>query len=808
MFRFELSDFRHAIKSLARQPGLTCVTLLIMALGVGATTAVFSVIESVLLRPLSYSESDRLVVPRTRDRGTTLAYNTTYPELLLWQEAGVFDSAVMMATFAVDITGDGDPVRATAMLVGDGFFATVKVAPVLGRGFRSEEHRPGGGDVALVGEQMWRSRYGGDPQVIGRTVRIDDEPRLIVGVVPADASSPGRTDFWLPHQPDLSDPNLMDWDNHAYTVIARLKDGANLASTNAELDSLAATTEAQHPVIREGETIIALPLIEFVTGAGLGQSLWILLGAVGFVLLVGCVNLANLRLSQVSQRSREFAVRVAMGATRSRIAQLLLIESLVLAPLGCVLGVGVSKLLLDGLLTMAPEGIPRLEQASINGTVLGFALAASCLTALISGLVPALRSAPGGDRDALRATAALRATTGRRQRRGRMVLVAVEIGLSLTLLAGAGYSLLGLGNLLSSEVGFDRDGLLHTEISLPRARYQPGAPVAGFYAQLVDEVSGLPGVEALTLRSALPLGGGGFYVSRSYLAEGTPEPPVGVEVSGPWTVVGLDHFRTLGVPLLRGRTFQASDTAESQPVMMINSRLAELMFGDEDPLGQRVRSWRDENVHREIVGVVGNVRYYGAGDAIRPCVYVPHTQNTWRTMSLIVRSQRDPSLLVSELRQVISRVDPDLPMGDVATMDEVFASKIAGPRFLSMLLVAFGALALVLSAVGVYGVLSYLVSLRTKEIGVRMAVGARHSSVQWMVIRESCVVVLLGLASGLVAVVGLGWALHSELFEVAVFEPFVVLAICLILTTVALVATLIPALRAARIDPVSALRAE
>ena len=807
MLRLDFSDIRQAIRSLVRQRGLTCVTLLIMALGVGATTAVFSVIESVLLRPLPFPESDRLVVPRTRDLGTTLAYNTTYPELVLWQEEGVFDNVAMMATFGVYITGDGDPVRATAALVGDGFFQIVRMAPVLGRVFSPGEHQSGGGDVALIGEQMWRSRYGGDRQILGRTVRVDDEPRLIVGVVPGDASSPGRTDFWLPHQPDLTDPDLMDWDNHAYTFIARLRDGANLSSTNAELGALAATIEAQHPVLREGETIIALPLIEFVTGPGLGRALWILLGAVGFVLLVGCVNLANLRLSQVTKRSSEFAVRTAVGASRWRITRLLLIESLVLAPLGCVLGVGISKVFLDGLIRLAPEGIPRLDQAAINGTVLAFALVASCLASLISGLMPALRSTQWGDGNALRATTQ-RNTAGRRQRRSRMVLVAVEIGLSLTLLAGAGYSLLGLGNLLSSEVGFDREGLLHTEISLPRTRYQPGAPVAGFYSQLVAEVSGLPSVDAVTLRSALPLGGGGFYVSRSYLAEGSPDPPVGVEVSGPWTVVGLDHFRTIGVPLMQGRTFLESDTADSQPVMIVNSRLAELLFGDEDPLGRRVRSWRDENINREIVGVVGNVRYYGAGDAIRPCVYVPHTQNTWRAMSLIVRSERDPSLLVPEIRQAISRVDPDLPMGDVATMDQVFASKIAGPRFLSMLLVGFGAMALVLSAVGVYGVLSYLVSLRTKEIGVRIAVGAHGGSVLWMVIRESSVAVLLGLASGLVAVVALGWALHSELFEVAIFEPLVVVAICLILTAVAFTAALIPAFRAARTNPVSALRAE
>ena len=389
-----------------------------------------------------------------------------------------------------------------------------------------------------------------------------------------------------------------------------------------------------------------------------------------------------------------------------------------------------------------------------------------------------------------------------------MVLIAVEIGLSLTLLAGAGYSLLGLGNLLSSEVGFDREGLLYAQISLPRTRYAPGGPVAEFYSQLVSEVSALPGVDVATTRSALPLGGGGFNVFRSYLKEGQPEPPVGGEVSGPWTVVGPNHFRTMDVPLIRGRAFLASDTADSQPVMIVNARLADLAFGDENPLGRRVRSWRDENIYREIVGVVGNVRYFGAGDTIRPCVYVPHTQNTWRVMSLIVRSSRDPSQLVPELRRAVARVDPELPVGDVATMDQVFAGGIAGPRFMSMLLVAFGALALVLSAVGVYGVLSYLVSLRTNEIGVRLAIGARGASVLWMVIRESAVAVVIGLAGGLVAVIALGRTFHSELFEVAAFEPMVILTISLILGTVAFAAALIPAFRASRVDPVEALRSE
>jgi putative ABC transport system permease protein len=383
-----------------------------------------------------------------------------------------------------------------------------------------------------------------------------------------------------------------------------------------------------------------------------------------------------------------------------------------------------------------------------------------------------------------------------------------ELALSLTLLSGAGYTMLGLSNLQSSDLGFETDRLVQVPISLPRARYQPGEPVIGFYERLVENVSALAMVDAATLRSASPIGGGGFYVSRSYLLEGQPEPPAGVEIGGPWTVVGADHFKTMGIPIHRGRGFLSSDVESSVPVVVVNQRFAEQMFGDDNPIGKRIRSWRDENVYREIVGVVGDVRYYSVGDQIRPCVYVPHQQNRWRFMNLVARVKGSPEAAIPELREVIARLDPELVVAGISTMDQVLTQSLAGPRFLTVLLVIFAGMALLQVGLGIYGVLSYLASLRTREFGIRLAVGAQRWDVVWMVLRDNISVVVLGMVAGLAGVVVSGCLLQKMLFEVSAIEPLVVLLICLILATVAALASLIPARRAAGVNLVDALRLE
>jgi putative ABC transport system permease protein len=802
-----IGDLRFGFRTLVKRPGFTLVVLVTLAVGIGATTAVFSVVESVLLRPLPYPEAGDLVITRNSNLDEGNTFNMTYPDYRMWKREQVFENLAIFGNFDADVTGDGEPVRVRVSEVGEGYFPTVRIGSILGRTFQKEDHAPGADRIVLLGEHFWESRYASDPEVLGRTIRVRDVPHSVAGVVPAAASAPARVDVWLPMQEDPAAHYWDDWDNGAFTAIARLRDGETLDSTNARLAVLAARVAEEHPAQRSGRTSLVLPLIRFITGADLHRALWILLGTVSLVLLIGCVNIANLNLSLATHRSREFAVRSALGAGRIRLIRQQLTEGLLLAVGGGLLGVLISYWLVDSMVAMAPRDIPRIQDVGLNESVLLFALVISLASAWIFSLVPAFRATARSSANTL-GEGILRAPGGRRERRRRHALVAIELALSLILLAGAGYAMQSLRNLTRVEPGFDQGRLLHVPLSLSRVRYEPGAPVMAFYERLLEEVSTLPGVESATVRSAMPIGGGGYYMFRFYLPEGRPEPPEGTEIGGPWTVVGRDHFRTMGIPLLQGRDFDSRDDADGVPVIIVNQRFARAMFGDENPIGKRVRSWRDEDIYREIVGVAGNVRYYGLEDTIRPCVYVPHDQNQWRVLGLVIRTTGSPKGLIPAVRDAMVGLDPDLVVSKISTMDEVFTANLAAPRFLRTLLVAYAVIALLLSAIGIYGVLSYLISLRTREIGVRIAVGARQGDILRMILGDTSWPLGIGILAGVGSVLALGRILQALLFEVSVFEPLVMLEVCAILVGISLLAISIPAVRAARVDPAEVLRIE
>ncbi|MCP4901154.1 MAG: ABC transporter permease [bacterium] len=801
---FPIADLRFAVRAIVRRPGVTVIILLTMAVGIGAATAIFSVVESVLLRPLPYPEVERLVIPRTQEMGESFTYQTTYTDLLQWKEAEVFENVAVFGRFGVDLTGDGGPTRASALTVGEGYFDVVRLGAVQGRVFAEDEHLLEGPPVAVIGERFWNSRFGRDPQAVGKLLRIDGEDYSIIGIAHAHVASPTAVDVILPFRPDMSDESFTSWDNHAYTAVARLKSGETLRSTSEHLAMLAAQTEAEHPDLRAGETIVALTLNQYITGRSVRQPLRLLMAAVLFVLLMGCINIANLLLSVASKRQREFAVRSALGANGWRIFRLLIVESLVLAPIGAVLGVGVAMTMLRVFVGMAPPGIPRVADVELNFAVLAFSLVLSLVAALAFGAAPGVRAAATG----AGSVGTTRTTTGKRERRGRNILVGLQLALSLALLAGAGYTIVSFQNLQDSDLGFEIERIVNVPLDLPRARYQPGEAVINFYEDLTQQIASLPGVQSATIRSALTLNGGGFYMFRSYLAEGRPEPPEGVETSGPWTVVGPGYLATQGMTLLQGRGFLATDTSESEQVVIVNREFADQVFPGQDPIGKRIRSWRDENVYRRIVGIVGNVRYFSAGDEIRPCVYVPHKQCAWRAMNLIVRTQEEPAATLPSIRTTIAKMDSDLVVADTSTMADLVERDLAGPRFLSALVTAFAGLALLQAGLGIYGVLSYLVSLRTREIGVRMAVGARGRDVLWLVVGETLKVVAISMLIGLGGVVVVGKLLGGVLFEVSTVEPSVVLAISFVLAVVATVASAIPAARAASVSPATALRRE
>jgi putative ABC transport system permease protein len=662
--------------------------------------------------------------------------------------------------------------------------------------------------VALLSYGLWQSRFGGDREVVGRTVRLNGEPVTVIGVMPAELDVLPASLF-VPLRPSpRALENWRDRDNYMFGALARLRPGQTIDEARAHLQTIAARIESDWPQLREGISADVVTLSERVIGDETRTILWVMLGAVAFVLLIGCVNLANLLLARATGRGRELAIRTAVGAGRLRLVRQLLVESLVLALAGAVLGMLLSVGGIRILVSLAPADVPRIEGVGLSTVVLGFALLVSLASALVFGLLPALRATSLGPARAL-ANAAFGSTRGQRGRRTLGTLVAAELALAVVLLAGAGLMLRSVAGLRDVDPGFDVENMITFQLMLPPARYESGQPVVDAYVRLRERLEAVPGVESVAVLSKLPLGGAGFILFRAFLPEGRPEPPDGEEVRGNWDVVQPGYFATMGLPLVAGRGFSESDDDRSVPVMIVNREFARMMFGSvRDALGARVRSWRDENVYREIVGVVENVRYFGAGDEIRGVVYVPHRQSTWRFMAVAVRTAGDPSNEASAVRAAVCEFDPNVALASFTTMAQTFEDSVAERRFAATLLSTFAVLALLLAAVGIYGVLSYAVAQRTREFGVRMALGARAADVRLMVLREAGVSVLAGVGLGLAGALGLTRVMSGMLFGVTATDPLTFASAIAVLVATGLAASWMPAVRATRVDPMEAMRPE
>ncbi len=803
-----LLDIRHGLRLLYKRVGFTAVALLTIGVGVAATTTVFSVIEGTLLRPWPFPGSERLVVPlSTRPAQGRVWSSVNYGDYEDWHEAGVFEHVAVSFSGSVDLAdGSGDPERIRATQFSEDYFATLGVAPTLGRLPAAEEHGPGAPLVALLSYGLWQSRFGGDREVVGRTIRLNGEPVTVIGVMPAELDVFPAVLF-VPLRP--SPRALVGWrdrDNYAFASLARLRPGQTIDQARAHLQTIAARIESEWPQLREGVSADLVPLSERVIGEEIRTMLWVMLGAVAFVLLIGCVNLANLLLARATGRARELAIRTAVGAGRGRLLRQLLVESLVLALAGGVLGLLLSVGGIRILVALAPADVPRISGVGLNTMVLGFALLVSLASALVFGLLPALRATSLVPAPAL-ADAAFGSTRGQRGRRSLGALVAAELALAVVLLAGAGLMLRSVAGLRDVDPGFEVENMLTFKLTLPPARYERGRPLADAYARLRERLQAIPGVESATVTSALPLGGGGFILFRAHLPEGRPEPPEGEEVRANWDVVQPGYFATMGLRLVAGRGFTEADDESSVPVMIVNREFARDMFGSvADALGARVRSWRDENIYREIVGIVENVRYFGAGDEIRGVVYVPHRQVTWRGMAVAVRTATDPENVVSAVRAAVRDFDPNIALASFTTMSQTFEDSVAERRFAATLLTAFAALALLLAAMGIYGVLSYAVAQRTREFGVRMALGARAADVRLMVLREAGVSVLIGVSLGLAGALAITRVMSGMLFGVTATDPLTFGGAILVLITTALAASWMPALRATHVDPMQAMR--
>jgi putative ABC transport system permease protein len=798
-------DTHDALRTLVRSPLFAVTAVLTVALGIGATTTIFSVFEAVLLRSLPYGEPDGLVVPRGYRPATGSVHNVTYADYVDWREAGLFEHVAVYQIAEVDLTGDGEPVRVQLAPVTAGFFPALRVRAQLGRLIGPEDFAADAEQALVISHGLWQSRFGGRRDVIGRPIRVSGRPATIVGVTPPRAEWPTGARAWIPMRiASEASPDLRRRDNYVFWSIARLKPGVTLEVTRDRMRQIAESVAHEYPVERRnGVTMVPRAARTYILGDTVPRALGILMGAVAVVLLIGCANVANLMLARTTMRRREFALRSALGASRARVARQLLAESLAIGLLGGALGVLLSIWGVRSLVTLAPAEVFGLEAAGINPLVLGASAAFSIGAALLFGIAPAVHASGAPPLLSL-AEMSGRTTAGRHSRRMGSLLVIGQLALSIVLLAGAGLLARSFLRASALDPGFDTSATVRMSFALPRS-YAPEQR-AEFYRQLTERVRGLPGVQAATVASALPLGAGGFYLGRSFLAEGRPEPPAGIDVAASWNVIGPQYFRTLGMPLRAGREFDERDLASSTPVMIVNQRFVDLMFPGENPLGRRVRSWRDENLYREIVGVVDNVRYFAATDTLRGLVYVPHTQNTWSVMNLLVRTSREPRALVPAIRSTVARLDADLAAADIQTMEEAHHASLATPRFTALLVGVFAVLALLLAAVGVYGVLAFAVAQRTREIGVRVALGAHRAHVLRLIAADSARLIVPGIMIGLAGAWLATRLLRNLLFEIKPGDPVTLGVVVVVLAATAILAAALPARRAARVDPMTVLR--
>ena len=805
-------DATFALRQLRKAPGFTLVAVLTLALGIGATAAIFSILYAVVLRPLPFPHPERLVHLWAVDQGEDARSISPGNFLELRRSARSFEhlSASPGLDASFNLTGDGEPERIVGSRVSAGHFATFGVRPALGRTFSAPEDEPGRNQVAVLSHQLWRGRFGANPEVVGRSILLNGLPHAVIGVMPAafDLQAKG-TELWVPLA--LGADEEANYGHSYLRVLGRLKPGVSPAEAGAELVAIAKRLEEISPESNKSKGLRVEPYVDRLLG-GWRKRLLVLLGAVGCVLLIACVNVANLLLARGAARSREMAVRAALGAGQGRIVRQLLTESLVLGLAGAVAGVGVAFLGLRFLVAIGPPGVPRLDQAAIDGTVLACTMALGLAASVLFGLVPALRTARP-DLQSMIKEGGRSLGTGAPRDRVRSALLAAEVALALVLLAGAGLLIQSAVRLDQVETGFDSRGVLTAQLALPGADYPEVPRALATVERVIAELEGLPGVESAAATSILPLSG--WNTSSTTEIEGHPRER-GEELDGSTRTVSRGYFRTMGIPLLRGRDFTAADREGAPRVVIVNETLARIGWPGEDPIGKRLSYYtddEDEPVWHEVVAVAGDIRQTGLNVEVRPELYIALAQsgsNRWGgdqsvSVALAVKTAGDPAGQTSAVRQAVRSVDPRLPIFAVATMEEIRRESVATTRFNMLLLTALGLIGLVLAAVGIYGVIAYFVSQRTQEIGLRMALGATQGRVLAMVVLQALRPVLVGLVVGVAGAAVATRLLSSLLFGVTATDPPTFAGVVLVLFSAALLASYLPAQRAARVDPTRAL---
>jgi putative ABC transport system permease protein len=800
-------DLRFGLRMLRKNPGFSLIASLTLALGIGANTAIFSMVDALLLRPLPYHEPERLVL-LTNKTSSTRRSSISYPNFSDWRErAQSFEGMASWRGESFSLIGAGKPVQLRGQTVNWNIFVLLGVQPQLGRMFTPEDDRYGASRTALLSHGIWQEKFGGDPSVIGRKLLLGGEPHEVIGVLPQGFEYFSETDVYIPIGLLLK-PNTGLTDrgsNLGLRAVARLKPGVTLQQANDEMVRLAAQLEREHPAVNTGLSAQAEPLQDFISES-VRQSLWVLLGSVGFILLIACVNVANLLLARVVERQKEIAVRLALGAGRWRIIRQLLSESLLIALAGGACGVFTARWMLDGLLALAPDNIPQLSRVSLNNLVLLFTFGVSVLTSVLCGLAPALHASRLKLHTTLKEGG--RTSAGAARELTRKTLLVVEISLALVLLIGAGLLLHSMARVLNVDPGFNSDNLLTMRMMPPNDAYD-NARRRGFFDECLTRVSALPGVRSAAITHALPIGGGQQWGTYFYAAD-KPIPQRGQFPDMEFTPISANYFEAMGIRLLRGRWFNSADAATSAPVAVINEALAHRIWPGEDPIGKRLRQGLPESGSPwlEVIGVVADVKVFGVEEAIPMQTYVPLAQLPPTSFWLTVRTAGDPLQSVAAVERTIHSIDKDLPVFAIRSMDQVLGSSRAQRLLTLTLLVSFAVLALLLAAVGIYGVISYSVKQRTRELGIRMALGAQRGDVLKLILTQGLKLALIGVVIGLGAAIALTRWMESLLFGVRPTDPITFGAIAGVLLSVALLACYIPARRATKVDPMVALRSE
>jgi putative ABC transport system permease protein len=803
-------DVRYALRSLSRAPGFTLVALLTLALGIGGTTAIFSVVDGILLRPLPYPEPSAIVaVSRTSDDSNEWGGFSAGEYLAYKKAARSFAAIAGMRPDVVDLTGDTQPVRVDALETTSAFFDVFATGAQLGRTY-TDADLPHGPRIAVISDGFWRRQFGSDPHVVGRAVRLNGIPTTVVGVMPPSFGHPSAADLWMLAPTDVptspvaieGDP-LADREVQYFQVIGRLGPNVSVAQANDDLRRLAEQAVREFPDGPDDVTVSAMPLQERMVG-DVRTALLVLLGAVGFVLLIACANVASLLLARGTARRRELAVRTALGAGKGRLIRQLLTESLVLASVGGMLGIIVAYWGVDLLVAVAPESIPRLEDVRLDPRVTVFAVAASAVVGMLFGIVPAFQGARAQVTDALKDGG----RTGTARTRTQRVLVVAEVALALVLLIGAGLMLTSFARLRAVDPGFTASGLVVVSVPLPQARYSTPAQ-ATFYTQLAERLRENP----ITARSALgfPTPFSNANASGAYDVVGAPPRSSAERVVAQIGIVTPGYFQTMGIPLLRGRDLSLTDTRDRGGVAIVNQHLAAREWPDQDPIGKRLTLGNDPADSSEwltVVGVVGDSKRQDLQTAPGPAVYVSHHTFTLPYMSVIVRSGAGEAAIGEAVRAAVRTLDRELPIGDVDAFDHVLARATGQPRFRALLIGSFAVAALLLAGVGLYGLISYTVAQRVPEIGVRLALGATPGQVGRLVLGQGLALAGAGVAVGLVGAVGATRLLEGLLFSVSATDPTVYAGLAALLLTIAALACYLPARRAMRVDPMTALRAD